>query len=174
MPLSLWKAVHEKENNEKLWGGLEDGVIDFIITDHSPATPEIKELETGNLKKAWGGIASLQFSLSAIWKKSEEHNNNVSDIARLMSENVAKFLKLEASKGLIKKGYDADIVVWNPEKSFVATTESIKHRHKISPYVGYELKGEVVTTYVNGEKVYEQDKFIALNKGKIILNKNGK
>lgn len=166
--------IREKENNEKLWGGLKEGVIDFIITDHSPATPGIKELETGNLKKAWGGIAGLQFNLPAVWKKSEEHQNNVSDIAKLMSENVAKFLKLNNSKGLIKKGYDADVVVWNPEKSFVATTESIKHRHKLSPYVGYELKGEVVTTYVNGEKVYEHDKFIALNKGKIILNKNGK
>lgn len=165
--------IREKANNDKLWQGIKNGIIDFVITDHSPATPEIKELETGNYKKAWGGIAGLQFSLPAVWKKGETQGLSIVDVSNIMSKNVAKFLKLDKIKGKIAQGYDADLVVWNPEKDFVSTNDEIHHKHKISPYVGYKLKGEVLKTYVNGNLVYNQGTFEKLNNGKIIL-RNGK
>ena len=57
--------IREKANNEQLKNAFVTGVLDFITTDHSPAPPYIKEIETGNLKKAWGGIAGIQFLLTA-------------------------------------------------------------------------------------------------------------
>ncbi|MBL4624367.1 MAG: allantoinase AllB [Flavobacteriales bacterium] len=83
--------IREKENNEQLWQALKDGLIEFVVTDHSPAPPELKELESGNFKKAWGGIAGLQFSLPAFWTQAKERNFSIENVADLMSLNVAKF-----------------------------------------------------------------------------------
>lgn len=161
--------IREKRNNEQLWKELDNGILSFIITDHSPASPDIKELNTGNLLKAWGGIAGLQFSLPAIWQKAEAKGWNISTLSDKMSVNVSKFLGLENSKGKIKEGFDADLVVWNPEKKYIASTEQIVHKHKISAYVGHELKGEILSTYVNGNLVYHLGEFREMNQGRILL-----
>ena len=161
--------IREKENNEQLWNALLDGTIDFIATDHSPALPELKEIESGNFKKAWGGIAGLQFSLPAIWTKAKEKNISVNQIAKWLCENPAKFIGLENTKGKIQKGFDADLIIWNPEKKFIIEEKTIQHRHKITPYLNRELFGVVEQTYVGGVKVFNQGKFLHLNEGKILM-----
>ena len=130
----------------------------------------MKEIESGNFKKAWGGIAGLQFSLPAIWTKASERGFTINDMAEMMSSRVAEFLRLSNHKGKIAKGYDADLIVWYPEKEFTVTKESIVHRHKITPYEGKQLKGVVARTYVGGECVFKQGKFESLNKGKILIS----
>jgi allantoinase len=163
--------IREKENNEKLWKALKEGIIDFIVTDHSPSTPELKKIESGNLKEAWGGIASIQFSLPVVWTKAKERGFSIDDMSRLMSGNVAAFIG-EGRKGEIKTGYDADLVVWNPEQKFVVEKQNIHYRHKISPYVGEELFGVVKQTYVAGKKVFENGNFISLPQGKALIQKH--
>lgn len=164
--------IREKENNDQLWKALKDGLLSFIVTDHSPAIPGIKEIESGRLKEAWGGIASLQFSLSAIWTTAKEKGFVIPEIAKLMSSNVAEFLKLEECKGKLVVGYDADIVIWDPEEQFKINAEDIKYRHKISPYIGQKVYGAVEQTYVNGYKVFNKGTFSNLAKGKIIMRKS--
>jgi allantoinase len=161
--------IREKANNDLLWEAITDGIIDFVVTDHSPAPAELKELESGNFQKAWGGIAGLQYSLAAFWTAAEKRNIGVADLAKLMSSRVAEFLGLEKSKGFLKAGYDADIVIWNPEKNANTDARFSEHRHKISPYFGMSLKGEVVETIVNGYSVFHHGEFNHLNKGKIVL-----
>ena len=161
--------IREKENNEKLWMALKEGIIDFIATDHSPSPPHLKEIESGNFEKAWGGIAGLQFSLPAVWKASRSQNVTLQEFCRWMCENPARFLKLDSSKGKLKKGYDADLVIWNPEKEITIDKNNIYHRHKTTPYEGLSLKGEVLKTIVNGKIVFENNNFTNLNAGKILL-----
>lgn len=163
--------IREQENNQKLWDALKTGTIDFIVTDHSPATPELKKIESGNLKEAWGGIASIQFSLPVVWTKAKEQGFTVSEMAQLMSTAVAKFIG-QKKKGALKIGYDADIVVWNPEQQFTVQKENILYRHKISPYVGEKLYGVVKQTYVGGKKVYENGNFLSLPQGNLIIQKH--
>ena len=163
--------IREKENNEKLWTALKDGVIDFIATDHSPAPPDLKDIENGNFEKAWGGIAGLQFSLPATWMAATKQNITLQQFCKWMCENPARFLKLEKSKGKIKEGYDADLVIWNPEKEVSIEGDKIYHRHKHSPYSGIKLKGEVLTTIVNGKIIYDEGEFPELNAGEILLCK---
>ncbi|MES2587488.1 MAG: allantoinase AllB [Bacteroidota bacterium] len=163
--------IREKENNDKLWEALKDGTIDFIVTDHSPATPSLKEIESGNLKKAWGGIACIQFSLPIIWTEAQKRGFYLEEIAKLMSKNVADFIKLSDSKGLIMEGMDADLVVWNPEEKFRVEAKNIHYKHKISPYVGEELSGVVKQTYIKGKKVFENGNFVSLPIGEKILRK---
>ncbi len=163
--------IRERENNDLLWEALRDGLIDFIATDHSPATPDLKEIQSGNFMKAWGGIAGLQYSLPVIWTAAKTRGFTVEDIARWMSLNVATFLHLSDTKGKIEKGYDADLVIWNPEKEFVTKINDIQHRHKITPYLGMKLLGVVKQTYVGGIKVFDHGNYLHLNSGKILLDK---
>ncbi len=162
--------IREKENNELLWQALKDGIIDFVATDHSPAPPDLKQLETGNFISAWGGISSLQFALPVLWTAARKRGFDVTDIARWLSENPSKLIGKEGTKGKISPGYDADLVVWDEEKSFKVRESIIQHKHKATPYFMKELCGLVAQTYIAGTKTYDSGAFIRLNEGKIIFN----
>lgn len=159
--------IREKENNEQLWQALKTGIIDFVVTDHSPAPPAMKEIETGDLMKAWGGIASLQFSLPVLWTAGQKHDITIEEIAKWLCERPAAFANLK-TKGKIEKGYDADFVIWNPEEEFTLEENMILHRHKITPYFQETLSGVVSQTFLNGENIYDNGKFLHLKKGNII------
>jgi allantoinase len=163
--------IREKENNEQIWQAVKDGLIDFIATDHSPAPPHIKEMDSGNLAKAWGGISSLQFLLPVVWTKAKERGFTIEDMGALLSTNAAKIYGFEG-KGEIAVGKDADLVVWDPEATFTITPDIIQHRHKITPYENEKLHGVVTQTYVDGYKVYDKGEFVYLTAGKAILKEN--
>ena len=160
--------IREEENNKKLLKALLDGTIDFVGTDHSPAPPDLKEIQSGNFAKAWGGIAGLQFALPVLWTVASKSGASVLDIHKWMSANVAKFVGLDNSKGKIKIGYDADLLVWNPDENFLVTASQIQHRHKVCPYIGENLKGVVKKTIVNGKIVFDEGRFVNLKEGKIL------
>ncbi len=161
--------IREKENNDKLWEALKEGIIDFVATDHSPSTPDLKELKSGDFTKAWGGIASLQFALSVLWTAASKRNFTLIDITRWLCENPAKLIGRQKSNGKIAKGYEADIIVLDDQNSFSVTEDIIQHKHKITPYLNEVLVGMVEQTYLSGEKVFDSGKFLHLNKGNIIL-----
>lgn len=162
--------IREKENNEQLWQALKDGIIDFVATDHSPAPPEMKELASGDFMKAWGGVSSIQVALPVLWTAAKKHDCTLNDIAKWLCAKPALLPQLK-TKGKIAKGYDADLVTWNPEKKFTVTRNIIQHRHKITPYLGEELYGVVEQTWMAGEKVFDAGKFLHLNKGRILVTK---
>lgn len=162
--------IREKENNELLWEALKNGIIDFVATDHSPAPPNLKEIESGDLVKAWGGISSIQFALPVLWTAAKKHDCKIEDISRWLCNNPSFLPGLEKSKGKIEKGFDADLVIWDPGKKFKVTADTTYHRHKISPYLGEELFGLVKQTWLKGEKIYDGGRFLDLNKGQLLLN----
>jgi len=162
--------IREKENNDLLKEALVTGVLDFIATDHSPAPPDIKELETGNLQKAWGGIAGLQFLLPAAWTAMKE-KISIEKFIPLLTEHPAKFLKADNRKGKLAIGYDADLVIWNPEEKFEVKPGDILHRYNCSPYNGQQLFGTVQQTIVNGITVYQSKKIVQKNAGQWLLRK---
>ena len=161
--------IREKENNNKLWKALQNGLIDFVATDHSPATPSLKEIESGDFMKAWGGIASIQFALPVLFTAAKKRNCSFADIAKWLCENPAKLAGLQNKKGRIEKGLDADLIVVDDEKTFVVDEAGCHHKHKVSSYMGETLSCVVEQTYLAGEKVYEDGKFVKLNKGKALL-----
>src|SRR5437899_2506323 len=69
--------IRERENREQLWAALQEGLIDFVVSDHSPCPPEMKQQDTGNFLDAWGGIASLQLSLPAVWTSARQRGYSV-------------------------------------------------------------------------------------------------
>lgn len=138
--------IRERSNREELWRGLDSGLVSIVVSDHSPCTPELKR---GDFATAWGGIASLQFLLPIVWTNARARGHDLTDLANWCCDGPARLARLE-NKGQIAIGRDADLVVWSPEESFVVTPELIRHRHKVTPYLGAELSGVVQATYVRG------------------------
>jgi allantoinase len=169
---SLYKCappIREKENNDLLKEALNNGVLDFITTDHSPAPPDIKELETGNLQKAWGGIAGLQFLLPAAWTALKD-TMSIEKFIPLLTDQPAKFIQVDKRKGKLAVGYAADLIVWNPGEKFEVKPGDILHRYNCSPYNGQHLFGTVQQTIVNGITVYQNKKITQKKAGSIILH----
>ena len=163
--------IREKENNDQLWTALRDGIIDFVATDHSPAPPDLKQMQSGDFMKAWGGIASIQLALPVLWTAAQQRGFSIVDIARWLSEKPAQLAGLSSCKGQIIKGYDADLIVWNPEKSFVVSEDILEHKHKMTPYLHEELLGAVEQTYLAGVPVFANGKVVEVNAGKIIKHR---
>ena len=135
-------------------------------------------MENGDFMEAWGGIASLQFALPALWTKAREKSCSVDDIAKWLCENPSKLIGKQVTLGKIEKGFNADLIIWDEKRSFTVTEDIIQHKHKITPYLNENLFGIVEQTYLSGEKVFDnappdnefkRGKFLHLNKGKMIL-----
>ncbi|MFI6680024.1 allantoinase AllB [Kribbella sp. NPDC050470] len=140
--------IREAANRELLWDGLRDGVIDLVVSDHSPSTIELKRLDTGDFGEAWGGIASLQLGLSAVWTGARARGFTLADVARWMCQAPAVPLK-----GRIETGYDADFCVFAPDATFVVDASTLHHKHAITPYDGRRLDGVVRSTWLRGALV---------------------
>ncbi len=151
--------IRGRENREKLWEGLREGVIDLVATDHSPCPPEMKRPDEGNFRTAWGGIASLSLALPVMWTDASSRGFTLAEIARWMAVGPARLAECESRKGRIAKGYDADFVVFDPDAKFVAQQEHLYYRHRISPYLGEELRGLVRATYLRGNCVFDGSAF---------------
>lgn len=151
--------VRERENREQLWAALAEGVIDMVVSDHSPCTPALKLMDEGDFLAAWGGIASLQFGLPVMWTHAQARGFGLRDITRWMSEAPARLAGLDHRKGRLAVGYDADLVIWQPEAEFQVVPDGIHHRHKITPYSGLNLHGVVAATFVRGVQVYARGQF---------------
>ncbi len=161
--------IRERENREKLWEGLANATIDFIATDHSPCLPAMRLPDEGDFLRAWGGIASLQLSLPAVWTEASSRGYAVTQIARWLCAGPARLAGLDRKKGSIAVGCDADFVIWNPDEEFRVDPAQLLHRHKITPYAGRELKGTIVTTFLRGRKIYERGEFSASPIGHVLL-----
>ncbi len=161
--------IREDENRQKLWQALKEGDIDFIVSDHSPCTPELKKIESGDLEHAWGGISALQFGLPLIWTEAKQRGFSLRDISYLMSTATAKFVGLNDKKGKLAVGAYADILVFDDEKQVTISSDMIKHKHKITPYVGKQVVGEIVNTYLRGQLVYSEQNIIGSPQGNTLL-----
>lgn len=142
---------------EGLWGALISGEIDLVASDHSPCPPEMKESK-GDFFAAWGGISSLQVSLPAVWTGARAHGVELARMAEWMSEAPARLAGLGATKGKLAAGFDADIVVWDPEAGLVIDPANLRHRHSVTPYAGRNLFGMVVATFVGGRQVFGDER----------------
>ncbi len=151
--------IRSRENREQLWHALGDGTIDLVATDHSPCPPEMKRLAEGNFRTAWGGIASLSVALPLMYTEATNRGFTLIDLARWMAQSPARLAGCHARKGRLAPGYDADFVVFDPEREFTVTADRLHYRHPISPYLGEKLRGVVKATYLRGTKVFSDGQF---------------
>lgn len=164
--------IRSRENRERLWEALRERQIDLVATDHSPSPPERKKVETGDFRSAWGGIASLQLALPAVWTGARERGFTISDLTEWMCAGPARLAGLANRKGAIAPGHDADLVVWDPEERFTVEPESLHHRHPLTPYAGRALHGVVRRTLLRGETIYDEGAFPVAPSGRLLLRES--
>ncbi len=150
--------LRERDNRERLWNGLRQGGIDLVASDHSPAPPALKHLDTGDFLAAWGGVAALEISLAATWTGARAHGHGLPAIARWMCQEPARLARL-GRKGRIAPGCDADLVVFEPDTTWTVEAARLHQRHPVTPYAGLALRGTVRRTFVRGVCVYEDGRF---------------
>jgi len=161
--------IRSHANRELLWQALRDGVIDLVATDHSPCPPEMKRLQEGNFRTAWGGVASLSTALPVMWSEAKRRGCALEDIARWMAEKPAELAGCGARKGKIAPGYDADLLIFDPDEEFTLTEDRLHYRHPVSPYLGRQFAGVVRQTFVRGTCVFSAGVFPGAPKGKEVL-----
>lgn len=156
--------IREAGNRELLWRGLAEGVIDSVVSDHSPCTTDLKRLDTGDFGAAWGGISSLQLGLPAVWSQARLRGHTLADVVRWMAGAPARLAGLPG-KGTIATGYDADFAVFAPDDAFVADPYRLHHKHPVTPYAQRPLAGVVRSTWLRGEPVTGEPRGRLLTRG---------
>jgi allantoinase len=156
-------------NREGLWGALVEGLIDMVNTDHSPCPPVMKRRDEGRWDLAWGGVASLGLALPVLWTAMSRRGVQMDCLADWMGSAPAKLAGLAGRKGSLAAGGDADIIIFDPDAPWTVTAQDLHFRHKISPYLGAELRGRVLETWLRGERVFSQSEFIGAPRGRELV-----
>lgn len=195
--------VRSQANQDTLWAELvrypDDGVIQTVVSDHSPCTPDLKLLppnippytdapsHNGSFFAAWGGISSVGMGLPILWTElsrrsdltSLEGENTIralQDIVWLCSKNTAAQVGLERQKGDLAVGMDADICVFDDNAEWVVEPSTMLFRNKVSPYQGQKLRGVVRETWLRGERIFTRADGFTEDKpsGQLLLEKRTK
>ncbi len=141
--------IRGRANRERLWEALDQGIIDCVVSDHSPCPPGLKLLQRGDFAAAWGGISSVQLTLPVVWTQARARGHSLADIGRWMAARPAEIAGLPR-KGKIAPGMDADLVAFAPDQRFAVEPEMLHHRHVLTPYAGQSLHGVVARTWLHG------------------------
>jgi allantoinase len=155
-PFKCAPPIRAAEHREALWEGLEGGILSMVVSDHSPAPARVKHLEKGDFARAWGGIGSLQLRLPVTWTGAAERGVGFARLARWLALEPARVAGLDATKGSIAVGSDADLVIWDPDGGFEVRGRELEHRHATTPYEGMKLRGTVVRTVLGGKTVFDE------------------
>jgi allantoinase len=142
--------VRGAANREQLWQALETGLIDCVVSDHSPCPVADKRLDTGDFGAAWGGIASLELSLPVTWTAAAARGRSLVEVARWMAAAPARLAGLR-DRGEIRPGAQADFCVLAPDEEFTVDPARLRQRHPLTPYAGRTLRGVVRQTWLRGE-----------------------
>ena len=144
--------IRDAANRDALWRALVDGVVDCVVSDHSPSTVDLKRLDTGDFGEAWGGVASLQLGLPLMWTAARERGIGLERVVSWMSAGPAALAGLR-HVGAIAPGLQADLVAFAPEASFVVDPQRLHHRNPVTPYAGRRLSGVVRDVWLRGNRI---------------------
>jgi len=167
-PFKCAPPVRSWAHAAALWSALDAGVCSMIVTDHSPAPPPLKEIESGDFVRAWGGIASLELSLRIMFTEMEARQYAPFVLARWMCEQPARLAGLREQKGSIRVGADADVVIYDPGLIGPVRADRLQQRHKVTPYAGRVLVGRVRATYLRGRCIWRDDAPVGAPQGQLL------
>jgi allantoinase len=151
--------IRTKANQAQLWKALQDGIIQTVVSDHSPCTPHLKDLENGDFFRSWGGISSVGLGLSVIWTEVKNNDLHISlpEISQWTSARTAKLVGLDNVKGTIEVGKDADFCIFDPDHEWQLDQSKMHFKNKLSPYHGRKVTGLVKETFLRGISVFNAE-----------------
>ncbi|HUG84867.1 MAG TPA: allantoinase AllB, partial [Euzebya sp.] len=158
--------IRGRANGDALWDLLADGVIDAVISDHSPCPPEDKAPDSGDFVAAWGGIASLQLGLPLIWTAARRRGHDLADVVRWMAAGPAALAGLP-DKGRLAVGADADLVAFDPDTPWTIDAAALAHRHPVTAHDRRRVTGQVVQTWLAGAPVVRDGTIVSPPRGRL-------
>jgi dihydroorotase len=156
--------LRSQADNVALWQGLQDGILDFIATDHAPHTLEEKAKP---YPQSPSGMPGVETSLPVMLTAASQGRCTVAQVSQWMSRNAAIAYGI-ANKGEVRVGWDADLVLVDLEQHKPVLRQELLTKCGWSPFEGWNLTGWPVITFVNGEVVFEQGKVNAIAHGKAL------
>jgi allantoinase len=165
--------IRRRANRDALWAALEEGLITMVTTDHSPCPPAMKQQEQGDWDQAWGGIASLGLALpvmaTMLERRGVELKTALKQLSSWMSLETARLAGLAGRKGALTPGADADFLIFDPDARWTVAPQHLHFRHKLSPYLGVQLRGSVLQTWLRGQQVFAHQQFINQPRGRELV-----
>lgn len=140
--------IRDQGNQDALWQGLIEGLIDIVVTDHSPTTRDNKYSGGGDLSTAWGGVAGVQVGYTAMLDAAPRHGVSLDRVTEWMSQGPARVMGIPG-KGGIATGRDADLAVWSPTPQTI-DAGALKHRNPISAWHGHTFDGTISKVWLRG------------------------
>ena len=150
---------------QQLWQCVLAGAVTTVGSDHSPSPSELKQDK--DFFKVWGGISSVQHTLSLLLSCGGPGDEVIPLLAGLLAANVARQFKIPA-KGRLDVGCDADFALVDLRRNFQVCAKDLLYRHRQSPYIGRTLRGRVVRTILRGQTIFLDDKMVAKPAGRLV------
>ena len=158
--------IRSRADVEYLWQHVLDGNIDWVCSDHACCKAEFKTdaLDKKNVWLTKSGFGGTEFLLSGLYTEGKKRGLSLNRMAELTSWNVAKRFGLR-TKGTVAAGYDADIVLIDPTKTFVVNSAESPSTQGYSVFEGHTFDGPVTATFLRGNLVYEHGAVLGEAKG---------
>ena len=142
--------LRSQSDREGLRSGIQQNVLDAICSDHQPHEADAKQAPFSSTEP---GISALETLLPLTLKMAEEESINLTEALRKVTSGPARVLSIEA--GTLSKGAQADICIFDPNKIWTLKIDDMRSRGRNTPFDGWEFKGKVTHTLLNGRIVYE-------------------
>lgn len=142
--------LQSAEAREALWEYVVDGTLACVGSDHSPCRADEKDEKTHGMLGAWGGISAIQSTMQVFYDQGVVRRGYSPTVIAASAAETARIFKLGRSKGQLEVGFDADIVLLDPEREWEITPDSLLYLNKMSAFVGLKGKGLPVCTLVRG------------------------
>lgn len=145
-----------KQHQDSLWAGLQSGSLQVVATDHCAFTTEQKRNGVGDFTKIPNGTGGLEDRLPVLWTFGVNTGRlTPNEFVAVTSTNVAKIFGMYPRKGAILEGADADIIVWDPEKTKTISAKSQQSVIDYNVFEGIEVKGLPRHVFTRGEIAVE-------------------
>ena len=161
--------IRTARDQKALWRGIRDGEVQTVSTDHCSFTTKQKLAGKGDFTTIPGGIPGVEARGELIYTCGvAKRKISLADMCRVLSENPAKLYGMYPRKGVLQKGADADIVVYDPKADHVLRAQDMVSACDYTPYEGMATRGSIVQVYLRGTLAVDGGKVLAGTDGKYI------
>jgi len=161
--------IRSREDVEYLWQAVLDGKLDWVCSDHACCRHEMKVNgeKPDEIFLAKSGFGGTEYLLSGLHSEGRKRGLSLNRMAELSSWNAARRYGL-SGKGDLAPGFDADIVLFDPDATFTVRAAESESTQGYTPFEGQELNGKVVSTFLRGELIYDEGRIVGPARGRYL------